>query len=136
VERLRRFLLEHPLVKALLLGLFGLVGNVLAGAYVFDITKPGPTGGQYLDWADSPHSWSFWALVGVLVLTGLYGWGVTKNETRARKALRSDDEIRERAFEVLLDPMLERVKKELEEGKVRPMSEVFDLLGIKRGDRK
>ncbi len=31
VERLRRFLFEHPLVKALLLGLFGLVGNVLAG---------------------------------------------------------------------------------------------------------
>lgn len=38
MERIRRLLFDHPLLKALGLGLLGLVGNVLSGAYIFEIT--------------------------------------------------------------------------------------------------
>lgn len=37
MERVRRLLFGHPLVKTIGLGLFGLLGNVLAGAYIFEI---------------------------------------------------------------------------------------------------
>jgi hypothetical protein len=114
------------------LALFGILGNVLAGAYVFEITKTDPKSGQFLDWKDTPHSGSFWALAAVVVLVGLYAWAMARSETRIRRAL-TDADIRARAFEVLLDPMLEAVKKDILEGKMRPMGEVLAMLGIEQG---
>ncbi len=51
MARISRLLFGHPLVKATGLGLFGILGNVLSGAYVFDITRADSRGGQFLDWA-------------------------------------------------------------------------------------
>ena len=92
------------------MALFGILGNVLAGAYVFEIPKTDRKSGPFLDWKDTPHSGSFWALASVVVLVGLYARGMARFETRVRRAL-TDDDIRARAFEVLLDPMLEAVKR-------------------------
>ncbi|MCJ2134499.1 hypothetical protein MKK69_10610 [Methylobacterium sp. J-026] len=58
MERIRRLLFDHPLMKALGLGLLGLVGTVLSGAYIFEITTT-RDGVQTLDWSATPHSRSF-----------------------------------------------------------------------------
>jgi hypothetical protein len=135
VGHLWRILFEHPLAKGLGLGLFGILGNVLAGAYVFQITRTDPKSGQFLDWGQTPYSWSFWGLVTVVALIGLYGWGMARFDRKIRRAL-SDADIRARAFEVLLDPMLEAVKKDIQEGKMRPMNDVLMMLGIERDKPK
>jgi len=137
-QRLRVFLFGHPLIKAIGIGLFGLVGNILAGAYVFDITKPippvagTPSTGQFLDWWATPHSPSAWALLVVLVLMGLYGWGMAHFETKIQLAL-SNAGLRERAYAALLPTMLEAVKKDIEAGNVKTMPEVMAILGIEGG---
>jgi hypothetical protein len=105
---------------------------VLAGAYVFEITRTDPNSGQFLDWKGTPHRRSLWAIAAVVILVGLYTWAMARSETRIRRAL-TDADIRARAFEVLLDPMLEAVKKEIQEGKMRPMGEVLAMLGIEQG---
>lgn len=135
LERFWRILFEHPLAKGIGLALFGILGNVLAGTYVFEITKTDPNAGPFLDWKDTPHSRSFWALAAVIALVGLYAWGMARFETRIRRAL-TDADIRARAFEVLLDPMLEAVKKEIQDGKMRPMGEVLTMLGIEQDKPK
>lgn len=127
MERIRQFLFGHPLVKALGLGLFGILGNVLAGAYVFEITRQSPAG-QFIDWLDSAHSRSFWLLVGVLLLTGLYGWGMTRYETRARKAVTEADALGI-ALAELLGPMIQVAKKDIEAGRIRTMDDVKKMFG-------
>jgi hypothetical protein len=47
----------------------------------FEITET-MNNAQFLDWWKSPHSAGFWALVLVLLLTGLYGWGMARYETK------------------------------------------------------
>lgn len=135
MERLWRVLFEHPLIKGIGLGLLGILGNVLAGAYVFQITRADPKSGQFLDWGRTPETWSFWGLIAVVVLLGLYAWATARFEDRIRRAL-TDAGIRARAFEVLLDPMLEAIKKDIQEGRMRPMSEVLALLGIDQDKQK
>lgn len=115
MERIRQIFFGHPLAKALGLGLFGILGNVLAGAYVFEITRQGPSG-QFIDWPASAQSRSFWLLLGVLLLMGLYGWGTTRFETRARKAL------------------IEVAKKDIMEGKIRSIDDLKRMFGT--GDRQ
>ncbi|HTW70232.1 MAG TPA: hypothetical protein VME47_10120 [Acetobacteraceae bacterium] len=135
MERLRRLLFEHPLAKGIGLGLLGILGNVLAGAYVFDITRSDPKSGQFLDWRQTAGSGAFWGLVAVVCLIGFYTWGMARTETKIRRAL-TDADIRARAFEVLLDPLLEAVKRDIQEGKIRPMSEVLAMLGIEQDKRR
>ena len=90
MERVLRFLFAHPLAKATGLGLFGILGNVLAGAYVFDITRlMGNL--PFLDWRASLGSGYFWALIAILLIMGLYGRGMARFETRVRKALTEAD---------------------------------------------
>ncbi len=138
MQRLRMFLFGHPLMKALGIGLFGLVGNVLAGAYVFDMTKPipsvagAPSTGQFLDWWSSPYSPAAWALLVVLILMGLYGWAMAHFETKIQVAL-SNAGLRERAYAALLPTMLDAVKKDIEAGNVKTMPEVMAILGIEGG---
>jgi len=127
LERILQVLFGHPLVKAFGLGLFSILGNVLAGAYVFEITRQG-SAGQFIDWSDSPHSRSFWLLVGVLLLMGLYGWGMTRFETRARKAVTEAD-VLGIALEELLDPMIEVAKKDIREGRIRSLDDVKKMFG-------
>jgi hypothetical protein len=133
LERIRQVLFGHPLVKAISLGLFGILGNVLAGAYVFEITKQGATG-QFIGWWASPHSRSFWLLVGVLLLMGLYGWGMTRFETRARKAATEAD-VLGIALEKLLGPMIEVAKKDIKEGRIRSLDDVKKMFGPRGGQR-
>jgi hypothetical protein len=132
VERIRQVFFGHPLVKALCLGLFGILGNVLAGAYVFEITNQGPSG-QFIDWPDSAHSRSFWLLFGVLLLMGLYGWRMTRFETRAKKALTEADVLGV-ALGELLHPLIEMAKKDIKEGKMRSLEDVKRMFGT--GDRQ
>jgi hypothetical protein len=59
---------------------------VLAGAYVFDITGL-MDNFPFLDWRASPRSRYFWALIAILLIMGLCGWGMARFETKVRKAL-------------------------------------------------
>lgn len=127
MKRFRQFFFEQPLVKALTLALFGIVGNVLAGAYVFEITKQGPSG-QFIDWWASAHSRSFWGLVVVVVVVGVYGWGLTLYETRVRKAI-TEAEVLGIALEELLDPMIEVAKEDIKAGRMRTLDDVKKMFG-------
>ncbi len=133
MERIRQVLFGHPLVKALGLGLFGILGNVLAGAYVFEITKQGPSG-QFIDWRDSPHSLSFWLLVGVLLLMGLYGWGMTRFETRARKTVTEAD-VLGIALAELVGPLIEVAKQDIKARKIGSLDDVKKMFGSGGGQR-
>ena len=84
---LRSVLFEHPLAKALGFNLLGILGTIFGGAYIFEITKPLPNGGQYLDWRSFGHTYSFWLLAGVLLLMGLYSWGVERFDKKVQRAL-------------------------------------------------
>jgi hypothetical protein len=130
-----RLLFGHPLVKTLVTSLFTILGGVLVGAYVFEITKPLPGAqGQYLDWGASTHTRTFWLLVALVILMVLHGWGMERFERKVRKAL-SNAELREGAFSVLLPAMMESVKKEIEAGNVKTWPEVMAILGIEE-DKK
>lgn len=133
MERFWRVLFEHPLIKAVALGLFGILGNVLAGAYVFEITETA-NGVQFINWQASLHSRPFWALFLVLVGMGLYGWGMARFETRVRKAL-SEADLQAIALQELLGPMIEAAKKDIREGKLRSMEDVKKMFGLDKGDQ-
>jgi hypothetical protein len=96
VEKMGRIIFGHPFSKAVGLGLFGILGNVFAGSYVFEITKSDHNGVQFLDWRATPHSYSFWALFVVLLLAGAYGIGMARFESRVRRAL-TNAAVRQRA---------------------------------------
>jgi hypothetical protein len=125
----------HPLAQAVCLGLLGIAANVLSGAYVFQITETDAKGHQILSWLRTPVCWTFWALVLVLVLMGLYGWGMARVGRRTRKAL-TDSDVRDRALEVLLDPLLEQMKNDIDRGKLKSMPEIFAMLGLQKGKRQ
>jgi hypothetical protein len=137
VKGISSILFEDPLIKATILGMFTLVGNVLAGSYIFEITRNnGPN--TYLAWGDSLHSPSFLGLAALLLTLGIYGWRAAKHEGTVKRHLETltDADIRARAYEVLLEPTLNAVKKEIEQGKVRPMNEVLVLLGLDKTANK
>jgi hypothetical protein len=130
-ERSRRLLFDNPFVKAAALGLFGLLGNVLAGAYIFEITKT-VNAIQVLVWEETLRSRSFWFLMVVLVLMGFYGWGAARYETRVRKPL-SEDEAYGIALQELIDPMIKAAKKDIEEGKLRTIEDIRKIFGSRNG---
>ncbi len=131
----RRFLFGHPLVQALGLGLLGILANVLSGAYVFEITRADAKGKQYLDGSVSPHSQYFWALMIVLAVMGLYGWGIARLGTSVRKPL-SEEAIRARVVEALLDPLLEKMKSDIGRGKLKSLPEAMRMLGIEKDEKR
>jgi hypothetical protein len=132
-QRVLRFLFAHPLAKATGLGLFGILGNVLAGAYVFDIIRL-MDNVAFLDWRGSPRSRYFWALIAVLLIMGLYGWGMARFETRVRKALTEAD-VLEIALQELLGPLIEVAKRDIKEGKLRSLEDVKKMFGSAKGNR-
>ena len=125
MRRLWQCLFGHPLIKAVTLGVFALLGNVFAGAYVFEITKSKPKLGQFLDWSATPHSRSFWALVSVLVATGLYSWGIARYEKLRVGKLLTQADIQSHVIEELLGPLIENARKDIRDGKVRTLSDVM-----------
>jgi hypothetical protein len=133
VERVLRFLFAHPLAKATGLGLFGILGNVLAGAYVFDITRL-VDNLPFIDWRASLRSRYFWALIVILLIMGLYGWAMARFETRVRKALTEAD-VLEIALQELLGPLIEAAKRDIKDGKLRSLEDVKKMFGSAKGDR-
>ncbi len=121
MARLWKVLFGHPLVKGIGLALLGILGNVLSGAYVFDITKSDAKLGQYLDWHATPHSPAFF----------LYGWGIARAETITNRDLTEAD-IRARILGDLIGPMLIVLKKDIRSGKLEPSDEFLNKLGIVR----
>ncbi|MDP4025943.1 hypothetical protein Q8W71_25245 [Methylobacterium sp. NEAU 140] len=134
MERIGRLLFDHPLMKAVGLGLFGLLGNILSGAYIFEITKT-VDGVQGLDWTATPRSLSFWLLLVVLLLMGLYGWGAARHEGRIRRAL-SETDVLGIALRELIGPMIEAAKRDIEDGKLRTLDDVRRMFGPGTGDRQ
>jgi len=131
MKRLKNFLFGHPLAKAIGLGLFGILGNVLSGAYIFEITDTA-NGVQFIDWRDSVHSRSFCGLVVVLALMGLYGWGMARFEGKLRREL-DVSELAAKALEELLRPMIRKAEADIKAGKIRSMEELRKMFTIDRG---
>ena len=131
MARLWQFLFGHPLLKGIGLALLGILGNVLSGAYVFEITKTDAKLGQYLDWRATPHSLAFWGLVAVAIVTGLCAWGIARAETITNRDLTEAD-IRARILGGLIGPMLIVLKKDIRSGKLEPSDEFLNKLGMVR----
>lgn len=134
MERIRQLLFNHPLLKALGLGLLGLVGNVLSGAYIFEITTT-RDGVQNLDWSATPYSRSFWLLLLVLLGMGLYGWGAARYENRMRRAL-SETDVLGIALQELVGPMIEAAKRDIRDGKLRTLDDIKRMFGSEPGDHQ
>jgi hypothetical protein len=132
---LQTFLFRHPFVKALGTVVSIFLPNVLAGAYVFEITKTGPNGVQYLDWAATPHTSSFWVFLVVAAIMTLYILGVARFDRKVQSAL-SDADIRAQAYRHLIPALLDHYKKEIEAGNLTPMAEVMRMLGIDGGEQR
>ena len=123
-----RFVFGHSVARAFGLALLGIASNVLAGAYMFEITKV-RDGAQFLDWRHSPESNAFWSLVVVLLLIAAYGWGMARSELKARTAM-TPSEVRDRIMERLLNSLLKAVDKQIASGTVGSMDEAMKLFGI------
>ncbi|WP_029314187.1 MULTISPECIES: hypothetical protein [Acidiphilium] len=132
-KRLAQFLFGNQLIKALVLGLFGVLGNVLAGAYVFEITKHG-TSGQFVDWSESTHTRVFWLLMVLILLMGFYGWGMTRFDTRTRRAI-TEAQFLGIALNELINPMIEAAKRDIEGGKTFTLEDVKKMFGPGGGQR-
>jgi uncharacterized membrane protein len=127
VGKIGELIFKHPFAKAVGLSLFGILGNVFAGAYVFEITKINIDGHQFLDWEATPNSHSFWVLVLVILLMGAYGLGMARFERHISKEL-TEGEIKQRVIEALLEPTLRAVRKDIDEGRLWKMDDVMELM--------
>jgi hypothetical protein len=58
----------------------------------------------------------------------LYGWGMTRYETRVRKAVTEADALGI-ALAELLGPLIEVAKKDIEAGRIRTMDDVKKMFG-------
>ena len=134
MERAWWRLFDHPLLKAIGLGLLGLVGNVLSGTYIFEITTA-RDGVQTLDWSATPYSRSFWLLLVVLLCMGLYGWGAARHESRMRRAL-SESDVLGIALQELVGPMIEAAKRDIRDGKLRTLDDIKRIFGSESGDHR
>jgi len=118
-------LLFAPLAKAIALAAFTMLGNVLTGAYVFEITKS-TANEQYLDWWSSPNTRSFWGIIVILTLMVAYGWRMARFDTK----ISTQSDIRERVLGALLDPLIDAAKDEIRQGKIHSMGEVLKLFNL------
>lgn len=132
VKTVRDILFGHALVRAIAIGLFSILASVLSGSYIFEITKVDTVRVQFLDWSDSFHSVSFWALGGILLLMGLYGWRVARFEALVQKELALTQPAA-RAVSELLVPMIEKAKQDIKDDKLKTMEEVRKMFTIEEG---
>jgi DMSO reductase anchor subunit len=129
---LLKMLFGHPAVKGVIFSAINIATAVMGGAFVLEITRTAANGQQILDWHHSYQSPSFWWLVGLVVLMGLYSWRVARHEAMAQY----EAEQREQAFRVLGPAYIEHFRREIEAGNLTPMSEVMRMLGINGGGER
>jgi hypothetical protein len=134
VSWIRRVLFGHP-VKSFVNVFFGLAGNVLAGAYILDITRSATGALQYPDWKATPYSPSFWGAVAVFVVFGLYSWRAAVHEAVAQAELarlQTNLDLNMQALQALLPSLIEEVKGQIARGEVKTMDQAFGILGLGR----
>ena len=125
---IRRLLFGYLLSKAVALGVFGVLENVFAGAYIFDITRVTGQGTQFLDWRASPHAVTFWGIVIVLLLMGTYGWGMAQFDT----IILSQAGLQQKILRDLTDALIEAGRSQIDMGRsLRSMTSNGWLASIK-----
>jgi hypothetical protein len=129
---IRWLLFGHPLSKAIALGVFGLLGNVFAGAYIFDITKIDGHGTQYLDWGASPHAVTFWGIVIVLLFMGMYGWGMARSDA----VLLGQADLQQKMLRDLTDTLIESGRSQIQAGKITSFEELLRFSGLGKGQNR
>ncbi len=119
-----------------LLTVLAILGNVLSGAYVLEITETA-AGVQFLNWAHSAKSRAFWGLAAVVVVGVLYGWRALRAEVRFRKEVTTQADIREQVLKAAMTPLLKRMEQQIEAGEIDTLDEVMAKFGItNRGSQK
>lgn len=126
---LNEIIFDRPLSKAIAATILGILGNVLSGAYVFEITET-KDNVQSLNWAHSPYSRAFWWLVAVVIVGVLYGWRAFCAEVKFRKAVTTDADIREQVLQAAMTPLLKRMEQQIAAGEIDTLDEVMAKFGI------
>lgn len=126
---LNEIIFDRPLSKAIAATVLGILGNVLSGAYVFEITETA-SGVQFINWAHSVQSRAFWWLMAVVVVGVLYGWRAFRAEVRFRKAVTTQADIREQVLQAAMTPLLKRMEQQIAAGEIDTLDEVMAKFGI------
>jgi hypothetical protein len=126
-------LFENAFLRAAILGAFGILANILSGAFIFEITKTNSAGVTYLQWQSFTHCRSFWCLISVLALMGFYGWGMARSDAKAQESAQAAAEFASEALRRLHGPMIEKAEADIREGKLKTMEEVRQMFLIKTG---
>jgi threonine/homoserine/homoserine lactone efflux protein len=128
-----RLAVGHPLARAIDYASLTALGNVLANVYIVDLSASTVNETQRPHWSFSLHELSFWLLVLVVLLTGLYGWATARHDRRLRRDVASAD-LAARAANGLFGTLLERAAEDIRAGKIRSMAEVENMFRSRGGD--
>jgi hypothetical protein len=134
VDWFGRVVFGYP-VKSFVNVFFSLLGNVLAGAYILDITRSAPGAVQFPDWQATPHSPSFWSAVAVFVVFGLYSWRAAVREAGIQselERLQTDDALTMATLQAIMPTMVEEVQRRIRRGEVDSVQQVFEILRLTR----
>jgi hypothetical protein len=133
VKWVGQLLFENAFAKVLVPALFGIISNVLAGTYVFEITKT-EGGKTFLAWRESPNTLSLWAIVGLLVLMVFYGIKLVRREKVVSQDSRvwTQNYIADQVFKETIPELISRVNKDTVQGNLRTVKDVYELLHINK----
>jgi hypothetical protein len=106
--------------------LLGILANVFAGAYIFEITRT-LNNEPFLAWKETYHSIGFWCLVGIAVVAGIY-----TRRSLAYERERDTDILRFRDKDYILSILFEAQTRsrvaEIDSGKNYTFAELEEMV--------
>jgi len=126
-------LLAAPWLRVTIPILIGILANVFAGAYIFEITRTS-NNHSFLAWHETHRSVGFWCLLGVAIIAAVY---VRKTFTYERQ--REEDISRFRDKDYILSVLYEAQTRarvaEIEAGKSYTFAELEEMVFGKEAGR-
>jgi hypothetical protein len=119
-------LLAAPWFRVTVPIFLGILANVFAGAYIFEITRTS-NNQPFLAWTETHHSVGFWCLLGVAIVAGIY-----VRRTLAYERQREEDISRFRDKDYILSILYEAQTRarvaEIEGGKSYTFAELEQMV--------
>jgi hypothetical protein len=125
-----RFFFENPFLKAFVLGVIGLAGNALSGAYIFQITKSDGNGGQFIDWWASFQNRLFYILIFLAFFGAWYIWKGARSEQAVRGKLLVD-EVKQSVVNRLVAHLTEQTARKIDGGEITNLQDAMDKFNLR-----